>query len=251
MRSLRVLIVDGEAPARARIRQLLQAEPDADVVGECANGVEAVAAVHAHRPDVLCLDTELPRLDGFGVLASLADAPPPRVLFVTGCEAHAVRAFDVQAVDYVLKPVERERFRLAFARVRQAHAVAMPARIAADRVAPGPPAFATRFLVRQDGRMVFVKVGDVDWMEASRNYVRLHAGSTVHTIRERISHLEHTLDPGTFARIHRSTIVNLDRVRELQPWTSGDSVVVLESGARLRLSRHYREQVQRQIGGQP
>jgi two-component system LytT family response regulator len=279
MHRLKVLIVDDEALARQRLRRLLQAEPDAEVIGECVDGVEAVAAIRAQQPDVVCLDVHMPQLDGFGVLSALEHQAPPRVVFVTAYDEHAVRAFEVHAVDYVLKPVDADRFRRAFARVREAHAQAS----AADRlgrlletvrqvsapgaagsetegalsrpgVPPGPgaptpaPGFASRILVKQDGRMVFVKVGDIDWIEADRNYVRLHVGGAAHTIRERISHLADTLDPRQFARIHRSTIVNLNRVREMQQWFSGDYVVLLENGTRLRLSRHYRDQVERQVG---
>jgi two-component system LytT family response regulator len=280
MQKVRVLIVDDEGLSRQRIRRLVQAEPDAEVIGECANGVEAVQAIREHTPDVVCLDVQMPELDGFGVLQQLGGAPAPKVLFVTAYDEHALRAFDVHAVDYVLKPVDADRFRTAFDRARRAHMQSSAAdrlgqlldtvRRVSDGGAPAPadlalgsaPAgegsaspmgngatrYASRVLVKHDGRMFFVKVGDIDWIEADRNYVRLHVGKTAHTIRERISHIEETLDPRMFARIHRSTIVNLNRVREMQQWFSGDYVVILESGARLRLSRHYRDRVERQVG---
>ncbi len=303
MSKVRVLIVDDESLSRQRIRRLVQAEPDVDVIGECANGVEAVEVIRAQRPDVVCLDVQMPELDGFGVLTQLADGPRPKVLFVTAYDEHALRAFEVHAVDYVLKPVDADRFRTAFERARRAHQES----VAADRLgqlldtvrrvsdgsvassgdfppvsgahatpsqtAPVDPSgasngngnaigngngnghvnannssYASRILVKHDGRMFFVKVTDIDWIEADRNYVRLHVGGTAHTIRERISHIEETLDPRIFARIHRSTIVNLNRVREMQQWFSGDYVVILENGARLRLSRHYRDRVERQVG---
>jgi two-component system, LytTR family, response regulator len=265
MSKLRVLIVDDEALARQRVRRLVQAEPDAEVIGECADGREAVEAIQRSRPDLVCLDVQMPELDGFGVLQSIPPEVTPRVVFVTAYDEHALRAFEVHAVDYVLKPVDAERFRQAFARVREAHAHAS----AADRLGrlldtvrsvstePGnptpaiesaaPTGFASRILVKHDGRMFFVKVGDIDWIEADRNYVKLHVGQVAHVIRERISHLEETLDPSLFARIHRSTIVNLNRIREMQQWFSGDYVVILEDGTRLRLSRHYREQVEKQV----
>lgn len=256
---LRVLIVDDEMLARQRLRRLVQAEPDAEVIGECVDGRAAVTAIRSQRPDVVLLDVQMPELDGFGVLHALQGEPTPRVVFVTAYDDYAVRAFDVHAVDYVLKPVDAERFRVAFDRARQSYAHAAAAdrlgqlletvRRVADAGGAGPaPAYASRLLVKDDGRMFFVKVADVDWIEADRNYVRLHVGSTTHTLRDRISRLEETLDPRVFARIHRSTIVNLNRIQEMQQWFSGDYVVILQNGTRLRLSRHYREQVERQIG---
>ena len=304
MSKVRVLIVDDESLSRQRIRRLVQSEPDAEVIGECENGVEAVAAIREHRPDVVCLDVQMPELDGFGVLNQLGDGPAPKVLFVTAYDEHALRAFDVHAVDYVLKPVDADRFRTAFERARRAHQESVAVNRLGQlldtvrRVSDGSPSssgeytppiglggsservavnggtngnanggsnggthgaingsnggtasqYASRILVKHDGRMFFVKVGDIDWIEADRNYVRLHVGNAAHTIRERISHIEETLDPRIFARIHRSTIVNLNRVREMQQWFSGDYVVILENGARLRLSRHYRDRVERQVG---
>lgn len=280
--ALTVLIVDDETLARQRLRRLVLAEPDAEVIGECVDGREALHAIRHQRPDLVLLDVQMPELDGFGVLQALQGEVAPRVVFVTAYDDYAVRAFEVHAVDYVLKPVDADRFRVAFDRARQsyAHAAAAdrlgqlletvrrvsdnggslaPETLAAPTPAPSanpgvlgggsaPPAFASRLLVKDDGRIFFVKVADVDWIEADRNYVRLHVGTTTHTIRDRISRLEEVLDPRVFARIHRSTIVNLNRIQEMQPWFSGDYVVLLQNGTRLRLSRHYRDQVERQIG---
>lgn len=281
MSKVRVLIVDDESLSRQRIRRLVMSEPDAEVVGECSNGREAVEAIRAQAPDVVCLDVHMPELDGFGVLQQLGPDMHSKVLFVTAYDEHALRAFEVHAVDYVLKPVDADRFRRAFDRARRAHqessaadrlgqlldtvrrvshgdlpapSAAVPTTLApkteaSDATATNAPSsYASRVLVKHDGRMFFVKVGDIDWVEADRNYVKLHVGNTAHTIRERISHIEESLDPRMFARIHRSTIVNLNRVREMQQWFSGDYVVILENGARLRLSRHYRDRVERQIG---
>jgi len=296
--SVRVLIVDDEALARQRVRRLLQNEADVEVVGEAESGHEAVGLIRELQPDLVCLDVQMPGLDGFGVLRELEGGHVPMVLFITAYDEHAQRAFDVHAVDYVLKPVDADRFRSAFdkARRQRAHAVAAErlgelletVRRLADgnsdnatsllgstlggalglggagsggtALAPAPTAgatstqgggagrYASRILVKQDGRMFFVKTTEIDWIEADRNYVRLHVGKQAHTIRERISHLEETLDPRVFARIHRSTIVNLNRVREMQQWFSGDYVVILEDGTRLRLSRHYRDRVEKQVG---
>lgn len=286
---VRVLIVDDEALARQRVRRLLQNEADVEIVGEAESGNEAVTMIREMRPDLVCLDVQMPGLDGFGVLREIEGGPVPMVLFVTAYDEHAQRAFDVHAVDYVLKPVDGERFRAAFDKARKQRANAVAAerlgelletvrRLAdggaaeardgasalstlaggmAQNASAAPSAngaasangrYASRILVKQDGRMFFVKTTEIDWIEADRNYVRLHVGKTAHTIRERISHLEETLDPRLFARIHRSTIVNLNRVREMQQWFSGDYVVILEDGTRLRLSRHYRDRVEKQVG---
>ncbi|MFN5599502.1 MAG: LytR/AlgR family response regulator transcription factor [Gemmatimonas sp.] len=285
---MRVLIVDDETLARQRVRRLLQNEADVDVVGEAESGHEAVAMIRELQPDLVCLDVQMPGLDGFGVLSEIDGGHVPMVLFVTAYDEHAQRAFDVHAVDYVLKPVDADRFRAAFdkARKQRAHAVAAErlgelletvrrladgrgdprgdsaslitavagatgaagAAGAAAAAANGGGRHASRILVKQDGRKFFVKTAEIDWIEADRNYVRLHVGQTAHVIRERISHLEETLDPRMFARIHRSTIVNLNRVREMQQWFSGDYVVILEDGTRLRLSRHYRDRVEKQVG---
>jgi len=274
------LIVDDESLARQRVRRLLQAEPDVEIVGEAETGRDAVRMIQEMRPDLVCLDVQMPELDGFGVLRELDSEAVPMVLFITAYDEHAQRAFDVHAVDYVLKPVDADRFSAAFerARTQRAHAVAAErlgellatVRRLADAdtgldASAGTSAagangtngtngtngngrYASRILVKQDGRMYFVKTSEIDWIEADRNYVRLHVGKEAHTIRERISHLEETLDPRLFARIHRSTIVNLNRVREMQQWFSGDYVVILEDGTRLRLSRHYRDRVEQQVG---
>jgi len=271
--SVRVLIVDDEALARQRVRRLLQNEADVQIVGEAETGRGAVEMIRTLRPDLVCLDVQMPELDGFGVLRELEGDVVPMVLFITAYDEHAQRAFDVHAVDYVLKPVDEERFRAAFDRARKqrAHAVAAErlgelletvrrladgtastreprTDVAATNGATGNGSFASRILVKNDGRMFFVKTTEIDWIEADRNYVRLHVGPVAHTIRERISHLEGTLDPRLFARIHRSTIVNLNRVREMQQWLSGDYVVILEDGTKLRLSRHYRDRVEKQVG---
>jgi two-component system LytT family response regulator len=288
-----VLIVDDESLARQRVRRLVQSEADVEVVGEAGSGHEAVALIRELRPDLVCLDVQMPGLDGFGVLRELDGGHVPMVLFVTAYDEHAQRAFDVHAVDYVLKPVDEDRFKAAFEKARKQRANAVAAERLGElletvrRLADGSAAmaearadvaggamgggfasvdasgnaspgahgagstngrFASRILVKQDGRMFFVKTTEIDWIEADRNYVRLHVGKTAHTIRERISHLEDTLDPRVFARIHRSTIVNLNRVREMQQWFSGDYVVILEDGTRLRLSRHYRDRVEKQVG---
>lgn len=255
MADLRVMIVDDEPLARAGLRELLSAVPGVVVAGECGGGEEAVLAIEREHPDVVLLDIEMPEVDGFDVLEALDPGDRPAVIFVTAYAEHAVRAFEVNAVDYVLKPADPDRLRDALGRARErlgqggAPREALAARIeelvATLRSREG---YATRLLVRHQDRLVPLPVDAIDWIEAADNYVRLHAGSQRHLLRETMKHLEQRLDPARFARIHRSTIVNLARVKELQPLFSGEFVVLLTTGAKLTLSRSYREDVERRLG---
>ena len=276
-RTLRVAVVDDEELARARLVRLLARDADVRVVGVCSNGLDAIATVRSEKPDVLLLDVQMPELDGFGVVSALAgEGRMPLVVFVTAFDAHAVRAFEVQAADYLLKPVAADRLESAVARARTrlttADAAARgAAMIALVRDAAELPAAAAartsgsgvaleapaddsavessstsrtappleRFLVKTGERTLLVKASDVDWIEAEANYVRLHVGTKSHLVRGTMASLEQRLDGVRFARIHRSTIVNLDRIREIQPWFSGDQVVLLHDGTQLRLSRGY------------
>jgi two-component system LytT family response regulator len=264
---LRVLIVDDEAFARQRLRRLLSEQPDVEVVGEAANGREAVALITTHDPDVVLLDVQMPRIDGFGVLRAL-DGPAPLVIFVTAFDEHAVAAFNVHAFDYILKPVDPARFAEAIARARaqveQSTAAERHAKLVAFLdAAPGgaarEPAAALptdampnvsgrgpldRLLVKEEGRMYFVPVTEIDWIEAFGNYARLHTGPRTHLIRETMATLERALDARRFARIHRSTIVNLDRIRQMDLWGSGDYMVRLADGTQLKLSRWYRDRLE-------
>lgn len=264
MRQLRVLIVDDEAFARQRLRRLLSEESDVEIVGEAANGREAVALITTHDPDVVLLDVQMPRVDGFGVLRAL-DGPAPLVIFVTAFDEHAVAAFNVHAFDYILKPVDPSRFSEAIARARAQIAQSTAAERHAKLVAfldtsasgsgeapataePAPNAASRpaldRLLVKEEGRMYFVPVGDIDWIEAFGNYARLHTGPRTHLIRETMATLERALDTRRFARIHRSTIVNLDRIRQMDLWGSGDYMVRLADGTQLKLSRWYRDRLE-------
>ena len=266
MTPLRVLIVDDEAFARQRLRRLLTEQPDVEIVGEAANGREAVALITTHNPDVVLLDVQMPRIDGFGVLRAL-DGPAPLVIFVTAFDEHAVAAFNVHAFDYILKPVEPARFADAIARARaqieQSTAAERHAKLVAflDASAGGTPHDAAavasdavpnasgrgpldRLLVKEEGRMYFVPVAEIDWIEAFGNYARLHTGPRTHLIRETMATLERALDARRFARIHRSTIVNLDRIRQMDLWGSGDYMVRLADGTQLKLSRWYRDRLE-------
>ncbi len=250
---MRVLIVDDEPLARERLRALLQAEPDVEVVGECADGRQAVEAIRAHQPDLIFLDVRMPELDGFGVLEALAREPRPAVIFVTATDRFALQAFDADALDYLLKPFDRERFRNALGRARARigrdadAAVREQLRTLLEGVQPERK-YLDRVVVKSSARVFFLRVEEIDWIEAAGNYLKLHAGGEAHLLRETMNNLEARLDPALFLRIHRSTIVNLERVRELQPWFHGDYAVLLRDGTRLTLSRSYRQKVQELFG---
>jgi two-component system LytT family response regulator len=268
MTLLRVLIVDDEAFARQRLRRLLTEQLDVEVVGEAANGREAIALITTHDPDVVLLDVQMPRVDGFAVLRGL-DGPAPLVIFVTAFDEHAVSAFNVHAFDYILKPVDPARFTDAIERARaqiaqstiaERHAKLVafldaspgaPAReLAAASAEPAPAGGRVpldRLLVKEEGKMYFVPVTEIDWIEAFGNYARLHTGPRVHLIRETMATLERALDVRRFARIHRSTIVNLDRVRQMDLWGSGDYMVRLADGTQLKLSRWYRDRLEARL----
>lgn len=254
---IRVLIVDDELPARDKVRRFLAAAPEVEVAGEAADGPAAVDLVRRERPDLVFLDVRMPGGDGFDVVDAIAELGP-QVIFVTAFAEHAARAFDVGAADYLLKPFDRERFRRALDRARERIASRSPAPTAsalrailrelreAATIGPGEP--LRRVLVRDAdrGRSFFVAVDDVDWLEASGNYVRLHTrdrrGSAAepHVVRSTLRALEERLDASRFARISRSAVVNLDRVKVLHDWSHGDRLVVLEDGTELKLSRRYR-----------
>ena len=268
MTTLHVLLADDEPIARRRIVRFLRAEPGVDIVAECATGAEALTALQEKRVDVAILDVQLPDKDGLRVVAEFGAERMPAVIFVTAYDEYAVRAFEVQALDYLLKPVTAERFHAAFLRARahldRALASQRGERLTAllaelvnadgelspaqGRTAVQPAAqHAERLTVKSDGRVYFVKSDAVDWVAAEGNYVRVHTGTTSHLIRETISAVEAQLDPTLFCRIHRSTIVNLDRIREMQAWFAGDYMIILKDGAKLKLSRTYRDRLQARL----
>ncbi|HJQ39248.1 MAG TPA: LytTR family DNA-binding domain-containing protein [Thermoanaerobaculia bacterium] len=239
---MKIAIVDDEPPARKTIRLLARRDPDIAVVAECRNGEEALDAVREQKPDILFLDIQMPRLDGFDVLELLGEDAPPAIVFVTAYDQYAIRAFEVHAVDYLLKPFTDERFDKALARAKDLVGHGMRDKLA--RLTTAHRAFTQRFMVRTAGRIVFLKAQEVDWIEAADYYARLHAGANSYLIRESMNDLEATLDPAAFVRIHRSTIVNLDRVREMRPLFRGELVVVLGDGTQLRMSRSRRDELE-------
>lgn len=240
---LRALIVDDEDLARQRIRHLLQKEPDVEVVGECAHGVEAVRAIENLAPDLVFLDIQMPELDGFGVVEAVGADRMPATLFVTAFDQHALRAFEVHALDYLLKPFDPERFSAALDRARRWCATGGRPDLAGllEGLRQERP-WLDRILVRQGDRHVLLRCSHIQWIEAEDNYVRLHVEGTSFLLRQTMAGILQRLDPAQFRRIHRSAIVNLDFIRELQPWTSGDHLVLMKDGTKLTLSRTYRDQ---------
>ena len=250
---LRAAIVEDEPPARVGLRTLLAADPEIEIVAECGTVDEALAALNRTRPDLLFLDVQLARRTGFDLLAALGTSRPPAVVFVTAFDQHAVRAFDVEAVDYLLKPFDDQRFTQALGRakerIRQDRARTLAEQLAAT-LAPGSrPAAAPRTLLLKDGaRSMFLREDEIDWIEAQDYYVEVHAGGVAHLHREPLRDLEARLDPKRFVRIHRSAIVQIDRIRQLQSLPSGDASVMLRDGTELRVSRSRRDAIRAVLG---
>ena len=251
---IRTLIVDDEPLARERLRRLLAAEADVELVGECGDGNEAIARVVETQPDLLFLDIQMPECDGFGVVEAIQGGRTHEIIFVTAFNQHALRAFEVHALDYLLKPFDRERFQTALnrARMRLQHARSgelnqkLTALLADLR--PAEPRTSDRLAIKTGGRVVILRTADIDWIEASDNYVNLHVGTDSHLLRETMSSIEARLDPAHFIRISRSAIVNVERVRELQPMFHGDYTVILRNGSKLGLSRNYRDKLEKLMG---
>jgi two-component system, LytTR family, response regulator len=242
---IRTLIVDDEPLSRRRIRDLLEGESDFVLVGECGDGEEAMATLSEHPCDLVFLDVEMPGLNGLEVARRLDSGSGPAVIFVTAYDCYALPAFEVHAVDYLLKPFDRLRFRKALAWARMA--IRRDKAEAAEGVADdtlgelrGGRKPLERVAIKTSGRVFFLKTEDIEWVEAAGNYLRLHVGKDTYSLRETMNNLEARLDPEHFWRIHRSTIVNVDRIRELQPLFHGDYVVILHDGTELTLSRTYR-----------
>lgn len=255
---LRVVIVDDEPLVRDGLRAMLADTPGMDVIGEACDGVEAVEVIARERPHIVFLDVQMPERDGFSVLAALGEVDVPAVVFVTAFDQYAVRAFDIHAADYLLKPFGEERFRIAIDRVR---ARLVEGAAVTDRRDGGgdvrallkelrrQAAFAERLLVKDDGRVLVVQATDIHWIEAADNYVRLHTGGRAYLMRESIKSLEQRLDPRRFIRAHRSAIVNVSRIRELLPQATGDLTIVLASGEQVPLGRRFRAAFLASFGG--
>lgn len=253
MNKIRAMVVDDEAMARERVVSLLRQEQDIELIGECSDGEQAVNAINSQQPDLVFLDVQMPAVDGFRVIEQVGPDKMPAVVFVTAYDEYAVRAFEVHALDYLLKPFGRERFQqtLQHARshVERRRAGDLGKRLMAlvQDIKPEPQKL-DRLVVKSGGRVFFLRTEDIVWIEAAGNYVRLHLGDDSHLFRETMNGIEARLDPRRFVRIHRSRIVNSDRIKELQPWFNGEYVVVLQNGTRLTLSRGYREKLQERLG---
>lgn len=272
---IRALIVDDEPLARDCVRLALEGLEGVEIVGECGDGEGAVAAIRDTAPDLVLLDVQMPGLDGFGVVERIGPQAMPAVVFVTAYDEHAVRAFEVHALDYVMKPFDDERLaeavRHAIRQIRLRAAGELGRRLAAvllDLPAPFGPettdgdpdasgdrdaddardrGYATRVMVRDRDRFRFVETESIDWLEAAGNYVRLHTGDRSHLIRATLTGTLERLDPARFVRIHRSTAVNVERIREVQPWVGSDYVAILQDGRQLRVSRTYRDELLRPL----
>ena len=249
---LKVLVVDDEPLARDGLKLLLGRQPQVESISEARNGREAVARIREQRPDLVLLDVQMPRTDGFAVVNTIGAERMPPVIFVTAHDQYAIRAFEVAAIDYLLKPVTEERFVLAFkraiGRLQDAPQEESARQVLAmlDAVA-NPPRPLQRFAVRSGERTFFVSVDEVDWIEAFQNYVRIHAGTTTHLLHVPMNTIEDVLDSGRFLRIHRSHIINVQRIAQLWSTTHGQYVIELKSGQRLQSGRTYGERIRRAL----
>ena len=252
---IRTLIVDDEPLARERVKRFLRDEKDVSIIGECGNGADAVKAIRSERPDLVFLDIQMPEKNGFEVIRSLDGKQLPTVVFVTAYDQYALQAFDVHALDYLLKPFNRDRFQRAVDRAREQiddrrrgdldeRLTSLIENLKTDKK------YLDRLVVKTVGRVFFLKTDEIDWIEAAGNYVRLHVGRESHMIRETMNGIETKLDPEKFIRIHRSTVVHIDRIKELHPMFSGDYAVMLRDGTELALSRNYRERFLELFGNQ-
>lgn len=255
-KKIKTLIVDDEPLARQNLRILLDKDPDVEIVGEAGGGHEALAIISRHSPDLVFLDIQMPEMDGFGVLENIEAGEMPVVVFVTAFDKYALRAFEFHALDYLLKPFDDARFEKALAQAKRqvegrefknlSHRLIALLETREGRTAapPSQAGYLTRLMVKSAGRIFFLKVEEIDWIGAEDYYVSLHVGRKAHLLRETMNDLEARLDPAMFVRTHRSSIVNLERVRELHQHFNGDYVVVLHDGTELKLSRSRREQFQ-------
>jgi two-component system LytT family response regulator len=248
--SIRAVIVDDEPLAREGVRLLLQRDPDIEVIDESGDGADAVEVIRRHRPDLVFLDVQIPEMNGFEVLSALGPEEMPAVIFITAHDRYALQAFEVNALDYLLKPYDDERFMEAVRRAKEHLRMERVSNLSQKLISllevyGDRSAFISRLAVRSAGRVVFVTVGEIDWIEAADYYVQLHVGSESYLHRQTMTSLERQLDPDRFIRIHRSAIVNASRIRELRHQGKRDLVVVLESGIELKVARSSRDKLQK------
>ncbi|HKU77163.1 MAG TPA: response regulator [Pyrinomonadaceae bacterium] len=253
---IKTLIIDDEPLARRNLRVLLEKDPQIEIVDECRNGHEAVKAINTHLPDLIFLDIQMPEMDGFDVLARVGPEQIQAIIFVTAFDQYALKAFEVHALDYLLKPFDDERFAQALERAKSQISASeidkLSQRLLAlleDRKGSDEQqqSYLTRLMIKTSNRMMLLKVDEIDFIEADGNYAKLHTGRKMHLLREKMNDLEGRLDPAKFVRIHRSIIVNLDRIKEMHPHFNGDYIVVLDDGRQLRLSRSRRENLEARL----
>ncbi len=252
-KAITALIVDDEQPGRHKIREMLKHESTIEIIGECTNGADAVEAIQSKKPDLVFLDVQMPEMDGFGVIKKLGVSNLPEIIFVTAYDHYALQAFEVHALDYLLKPFDKERFQNALQRAKDRV-------LQRDQSAMGQKLLSMlqeiklnqkhsdRLVVKSEGKVFFLKTDEIDWIEAAGNYVRLHAGGESHLLRETMSGIQKKLNPNQFIRIHRSTFVNIEQIKELQPWFHGEYVVILKEGTQLTMSRGYRNNLTELLG---
>lgn len=246
-----VLVVDDEKHARTRILKYLGKDPEITVIGECTNGKEAIESIRKRKPDIIFLDIQMPEIDGLGVVETIGVDNMPAVIFVTAYDQYAVNAFKVNALDYVLKPIGQERLNEALNKAK--------ANLGGDNMGDlnnrlmglikqmnqEQSDYLDRITIKSSDHIYFIKVGDIDWIEADDNYVRIHTNDKTHLLRETMKNLENTLNPSAFLRIHRSAIVNMDRIKEIQQWFNNEYVVILKNGKELTMSRGYRDKAKK------
>ena len=245
---IRTLIVDDEALARDRMQSLLELQPDVEIVGICDDGISALETIEKLQPDLVFLDVQMPGMDGFEVVENLDAQTTPDIVFVTAHDGHAIRAFEIHALDFLLKPFDQTRFEKTLDRARSrlrnrqsttidSHLVSLLQELRDERKYP------ERLIVKSSGRVFFVRTEEIDWVEASGNYVKVHTKTDAHLLRESMKNMESKLDPKTFVRIHRSAIVNIDRIKELEPWFHGEYIVIMRDGTRLTASRVFSDRL--------
>ena len=245
---IRTVIVDDEELGRDRIQSLLEMQPDVEIIAVCSDGPSAVETIERTQPDLVFLDVQMPGMDGFEVIENLDPSRLPAVVFVTAHDGHAIRAFEIHALDFLLKPFDQTRFEKALERARaqvgrskspviDSRLVSLLEELREERKYP------ERLIVKSSGRVFFVRTEEIDWVEASGNYVKIHTKAEAHLLRESMKNMEAKLDPKIFVRIHRSAIVNIDRIKELEPWFHGEYIVIMRDGTRLTASRVFSDRL--------
>lgn len=251
--ALRIILIDDEPLARQKLRHFIKKEEGIEIVDECMNGQEGIAAIRAKAPDLIFLDIQMPEMDGFEMLRALKDDELPGIIFVTAYDEFALKAFEVHALDYLLKPFDRDRFLQALTHARDrlkppaSDDVQTQLRSLLDVVTQSAHS-ADRLMIKSDGKVLFVKKDDIDWLEAAGNYIKLHCGADTHMLRETMNGILTQLDASKFLRIHRATIVNIERIKEMHPWFNGEYKIILTTNAQLVMSRGCHEQFTRTFG---